>query len=72
MYEIFTYIWLECMANVGKYCIHGACGYQYTWVLLDCPNPHLQEANVAIRHSGRCLKNSLTCANWKRVEMAVR
>ena len=26
MYGIFTYIWLICMANVGKYTIHGSYG----------------------------------------------
>ena len=26
MYGIFTYIWLKCMVNVGKYFIHGASG----------------------------------------------
>ena len=27
MYGIFTYIWVICRANVGKYSIHGAYGY---------------------------------------------
>ena len=26
MYGIFTYIWLICMVNVGKYTIHGSYG----------------------------------------------
>ena len=29
MYGIFTYIWLICMVNVGKYTIHGWYGYIY-------------------------------------------
>ena len=29
----FTYIWLEFMVNVGKYCIHGAYGFL---PILDC------------------------------------
>ena len=29
MYGIFTYIWLICMVNVGKYIIHGWYGYGY-------------------------------------------
>ncbi len=28
MYGIFTYIWLICMVNVGKYSIHGSFGYR--------------------------------------------
>ena len=31
---LFTYIWLKCMVNVGKYSIHGAFGYVYVFVLL--------------------------------------
>ena len=27
MYDIFTYIWLIFMVNVGKYPIHGSYGY---------------------------------------------
>ena len=27
MYDIFTYIWLIFMVNVGKYTIHGWYGY---------------------------------------------
>ena len=27
MYGIFTYIWLICMVNVGKYTIHGSYGF---------------------------------------------
>ena len=27
MYGIFTYIWFISMVNVGKYTIHGSCGY---------------------------------------------
>ena len=27
MYDIFTYIWLIFMVNVGKYTIHGCYGY---------------------------------------------
>ena len=26
MYGIFTYMWLKCMVNVGKYSIHGSYG----------------------------------------------
>ena len=26
MYDIFTYVWLKCMVNVGKYTIHGSYG----------------------------------------------
>ena len=28
---IFTYIWLRFMVNLGKYTIHGFCGYVVTW-----------------------------------------
>ena len=29
VWYIFTYIWLICMVNVGKYTIHGWYGYIY-------------------------------------------
>ena len=34
MYGIFTYIWLICMVNVGKYTIHGSYGFNG-----ECPYP---------------------------------
>ena len=31
---IFTYIWLIYMVNVGKYTIHGSCGYVKIWLFI--------------------------------------
>ena len=47
MYSIFTYIWLICGVNVGKYSIHGAYGYS-TWrcsIGLLEGNPPFGESN---------------------------
>ena len=39
MYGIFTYIWLNCLVNVGRYSVHGAYGYvtryTYFWLLTN-------------------------------------
>ena len=39
MHGIFTYIWLKCKVNVGKYTIHGLFGYVNL--------PHLDTNQVA-------------------------
>ena len=36
MYGIFTYIWLICMVNVGKYTIHGSYGISTADVQVPC------------------------------------
>ena len=36
MYGIFTYIWLICMVNVGKYTIHGWYGYVRVQISFGC------------------------------------
>ena len=43
MYGIFTYIWLEFMANVGKYSIHGCYGY---WQLLQNQHDGAQRGRI--------------------------
>ena len=34
MYGIFTYMWLKCMVNVGKYSIHGSYGIYITRIVV--------------------------------------
>ena len=34
MYDIFTYVWLKCMVNVGRYTIHGSYGFLGKWLIV--------------------------------------
>ena len=57
---LFTYIWLKCMVNVGKYTIHGSYGtwYRYVW--------HMKNKYMLL-----ILNNPLSIWVGKRIQVAL-
>ena len=69
MYGIFTYFYPKNHPNVGKYSVHGACGYYYLtcfkYVFITIPDWHLILVvdYTSDLMSYRCLKSIVQC--WK-------